>query len=138
MENDRLIIYHKHPTSARVMFFVLNGSICQFDGLPPSSKIVESSISEEGVVDYPEKLIASSKKRLGLSDNILEIEKTFQAIVQSSASTVKVYLAAFTTVDPPREQLADLEGKFISITEARSLPSIEIELLGLAYSFLMD
>ncbi len=138
MENDRLIMYHKHPTSARVMFFVLNGSVCQFDGLPPSSKIVESSISEEGVVEYPETLIARSKKRLGLSDNILEIEKTFQAIVKSSALTLNIYLASFTTVDPPREQLADLGGKFISITEARSLPSVEVELLGLAYSFLMD
>ncbi len=138
MENNRLIMYHKHSTSARITFLVLNGSVCHFDGLPPSSKIVDSKISEDRVVDYPENLIASSKKRLGLSDNILEIEKTFQVNVFCDGLTINVYLAGFTTVDPPSEQLADLGGKFISITEARRLPSVEIELLGLAYSCMMD
>ena len=109
MENNRLIMYHKHPTSAKVTFFLLNGSVCHFDGFPPSAKIVDSSISEEQVVDYPETLLPSSKKRLGLSSNILEIEKTFQASVKSDALTIDVYLAGFTTIDPPYEQLADGE-----------------------------
>ena len=138
VENNRLIMYHKHSTSARVKFFILNGSVCHFDGLPPSAKIVDSSISEEQVVDYPETLLPSSKKRLGLSSNILEIEKTFQASVKSDDLTIDIYLAGFTTIDPPHEQLADLGGKFIGITEARRLPSVEIELLGLAYSWMMD
>ena len=138
MENNRLIMYYKHPTSARVMFYVLNNTVCHFDGLLPSAKIVESNISEEQVVDYPETLIETSKKRLGLSSNILEIEKTFQAIVVDDSIAIDVYLAGFTTIDPPREQLAHLDGKFIAITEARRLPPVEIELLGLAYSWMMD
>ncbi|VEP11971.1 conserved hypothetical protein [Hyella patelloides LEGE 07179] len=138
MENNRLIMYHKQSASARIMFFALNGSVCHFDGLPPKSKIVDSSISEERVVDKSENLITISQGKLGLSSNILEIEKQFLAIAKNEALTFNVYLASFTTVDPPYEQLADLGGKFITLIEARSLPSVEIELLGLAYSFLMD
>ena len=138
MENNRLIMYHKQSASARITFFTLNGSVCHFDGLPPESKIVDSNISEERVVDNSENLITTSKERLGLSSNILEIEKPFLAIAKNEALTFNVYLASFTTVDPPHQQLANLGGKFITLIESRSLPSVEIELLGLAYSFLMD
>lgn len=138
MENNRLIIYHKQSVSARVRFFVLNGSVCHFDGLPPLSKIIDSSIDEDQIVDYPETLIASSTKQLGLSSDILEIEKSFQAIVKTDDLRIEVYIARFTTVDLPTEQVASLGGKFITITEAMRLPSVEIELLRLVYSFLMD
>lgn len=138
MANNRLIMYHKQFTSARILFFALNSSICHFDGLPPESKIVDSSIEGDRVIEYPENLMPNIKERLGLSKDILEIETTFKAIAKSEESESDIYLARFTTLDPPREQLADLGGKFISIIEARSFPSVEVELLGLAYSFLMD
>ncbi|MEM9511003.1 MAG: hypothetical protein AAGA16_25595 [Cyanobacteria bacterium P01_E01_bin.35] len=138
MEKNRFVMYHKQSASARILFFTLNSSICHFNALPTNSKIVESSIEEERVVEYPENLLPSIKKQFSISSNILKIETKFQAIAKSDDSTIAIYLANFTTVDPPREQLAHLGGKFISIIEARSLPSIEVELLGLAYSFLMD
>jgi hypothetical protein len=138
LENNRLIIYHKQSTSARILFFALDGSVCHFGGLPPESQIVESSIEEDRIVDYPETLIAESQKQLELSDNILAIEPNFKAVAKNSDLITNVYLANFTTVDVPREQLAHLEGKFIAITEARRLPAVELELLGLVYTFLMD
>ena len=138
MDNKRLIMYHKQATSARILFFALNGSVCHCDGLPPESKIVDSSIDEDRVIDYPETLIPSIKKRLEISSNILEIEKNFMAIAKSEDLALDIYLACFTTIDPPREQLKHLEGKFITIIEARTFPAIELELLRLAYSFLMD
>ncbi|MEM7760900.1 MAG: hypothetical protein AAF298_22635 [Cyanobacteria bacterium P01_A01_bin.40] len=138
MEKTRFVMYHKQSASARILFYTLNSSICHFEALPADSKIVESSIEEERVVKYPENLLPSIKKRFSISSNILKIETTFQAIAKNDDLTIAIYLINFTTVDPPREQLAHLGGKFISIIEARSLPSIEVELLGLAYSFLMD
>ncbi|MDJ0898038.1 MAG: hypothetical protein QNJ55_04445 [Xenococcus sp. MO_188.B8] len=138
MDNKRLIIYHKQAASARILFFALNGSICHCDGLPPESKIVDNSIEEDRVIDYPETLIPTIKKRLELSSNILEIEKQFIAIAKSKDLTLDIYLARFTTIDPPREQLKHLGGKFIPIVEARTFPAVELELLGLVYSFLMD
>ena len=138
MDNKRLIIYHKQAASARILFFALNGSICHCDGLSPESKIVDNSIEEDRVIDYPETLIPTIKKRLELSSNILEIEKPFIAISKSEDLALDIYLARFTTIDPPREQLKHLGGKFITIVDARTFPAVELKLLGLAYSFLMD
>ena len=120
LDNKRLIIYHKQAASARILFFALNGSVCHCDGLPPESKIVDSSIEEDRVVDYSETLIPIISN------------------VTSKDLAIDIYLACFTTVDPPREQLKHLGGKFIPIVEARIFPAIELKLLGLVYSFLMD
>ena len=138
MDNHRLIIYHKQATSARVLFFALNDSVCHLDGLPPNAKIVDSNIEEDRVIDYPANLIPNITKQLELPSDILEIETTFQAIAQSGDLTFGIYLAGLTTTDPPREQLDRLGGKFMTIIEARTLPALELELLRLAYSFLMD
>ena len=113
MDNKRLIIYHKQAASARILFFALNGSICHCDGLPPESKIVDNSIEEDRVIDYPETLIPTIKKRLELSSNILEIEKQFIAIAKNEDIAIDIYLARFTTIDPPREELKHLGGKWI-------------------------
>lgn len=131
-------MYHKQSTSARILFFALNGSVCHLNALPTDAKIVDSNIEGDQVIEYPKNLMLNVKKQFGISSNILEIETTFQVIANSENLELDIYLAKFTTVDPPREQLAHLGGKFITIIEARPLPSVEVELLGLAYSFLMD
>ena len=120
MNNNRLIIYHKHASSARILFFALNGLFCHCDGLPPESKIVNSSIEEERV-DYPETLITTITKSLEISSNILEIEKTFMAIAKSEDIAINIYLARFTTIDPPDEELKHLE--------SRNALSIEVMLI---------
>ena len=120
LDNNRLIIYHKQAASARILFFALNGSVCHCDGLPPESKIVNSSIEEERV-DYPETLITTITKSLEISSNILEIEKTFMAIAKSEDIAINIYLARFTTIDPPDEELKHLE--------SRNALSIEVMLI---------
>ncbi|MEM7590877.1 MAG: hypothetical protein AAF383_05060 [Cyanobacteria bacterium P01_A01_bin.83] len=75
---------------------------------------------------------------MAISEDILELKTTFQAIAKANDTTVTIYLVNFNTEDPPHEQLAHLGGKFMSIIEARSSTPIESELLGLVYSFLME
>ncbi|MFB2878316.1 hypothetical protein [Floridanema aerugineum] len=137
MPNARFILYHKHPTSARVLFLRLNGTVCQFDGLPPGTKVAESSL--EGVVATGlDEAIAYNEQKLGLASGSLKIETEFWAKVDSPEDAINVYLAEFTATDPPHEQMAELEGKFIALAEGRRLDPTELELLRLVYSFLMD
>ena len=138
MDNNRFILYHKQATSARLLFFALNGSVCHFDSLPPDSKIVDSNLDQEQVVAYPEDFIPKIKEKLAIYEDIVELETAFEAIAKADDKTIAIYLVKLNTEDPPHEQLDHLEGKFISIIEARSLAPIESELLGLVYSFLMD
>ncbi|MFB2934779.1 hypothetical protein ACE1B6_05825 [Aerosakkonemataceae cyanobacterium BLCC-F154] len=137
MPNTRFILYHKQATSARVLFLRLNGTVCQFDGLPESSQVVESSLEGEVVTGLDE-AIAHAEQKLNLATGSLKIETEFWAKVDSPETPINVYLAQFTTTDAPHQEIADLEGKFIAITEGRSLPPVELELLRLVYSFLMD
>ncbi|MFB2836388.1 hypothetical protein [Floridanema evergladense] len=137
MPNNRFILYHKHPTSAKLLFLRLNNTVCQFDGLPSESQVVESSL--EGVVATGlDEAIAHIEQKLTLSAGTLKIEPEFWAKVDSVADTINVYLVEFTTTDPPGEKMEELEGKFIALAEGRRLGPIELELLRLVYSFLMD
>lgn len=137
MTNTRFILYHKHPTSAKLQFLRLNDTVCQFDGLPPGGKVVESSL--EGVVATGlDEAIAHIEQKLGLANGNLNVETEFWAKVDSSEDATNVYLAEFTATDPPHQQMAEIEGKFIALAEGRRLEPVELELLRLVYSFLMD
>ncbi|GET43841.1 hypothetical protein [Microseira wollei] len=138
MEDSRLIVYHKQGYSARTLFLRLNDTVCHPKGLPSLSQVCESHIEEGQTVTYPSTLIADTEKQLGLSSGMLEIEGEFEAEVDAPESPIHVYLARCTTTDPPYQQIENSAGKFIALTEARSLPPAELELLRLAYSFVMD
>jgi hypothetical protein len=135
---SRLMMYHKQATSARTLFLRRNVTVCHLDSLPSESKVLNCQMEEGKTVSYPSTLVADVEQQLGLPSGILKIETDFQAQVDTPDSQINVYLAEFTTTDAPHQQVADIEGKLIAITEARSLPPIELELLKLAYSFLMD
>ena len=138
LSDRRLILFHKHPSSARTLFLRLNETICQFDGISTTSRVVEKHLGEDQVKEDLSELLTDAEQRLGMSSGTLEIDRNFNVIIENSDSPIQVYLARFTTLDPPEEQLAEQGGKFIAITEARRLPSTELELLRLAYSAIMD
>jgi hypothetical protein len=142
MQQARLILYHKQATSARILFLRWHGTVCHGNGLPPASQVIASTLELEEeqrqVKLPPATFIPEVEQQLGLTDIPLEIDGEFQATVEGGGESIEIYLAHFTTTDPPYEQIAAIEGKFIAITEARSLAPAELELLRLVYSFLMD
>ena len=140
MEKDRVILYHKQPTSAKISFLRLNGTVCQWGGLPSGAKMVSCQIEddEQPTTPAPKDLISTIEQQLKLTPGILTLETPFQAIVAAEDDEFNVYLAGFTTTDAPHEQVAEIEGKLIAVTEARRLPPVELELLKQVYAFLMD
>ena len=136
MSSDhRLILYHKHPSSGRTLFLRLDKTICQFEGIYSTSRVVEKHLGEDQVTEDHSELLTDAEQRLGISQGSLEIDNV---IIDDSDTPIQVYLARFTTLDAPEEQLVERGGKFIAITEARRLPPNELELLRLAYSAIMD
>lgn len=136
-ENARLIMYHKHHTSARTLFLKLNDTICAFSPLPSLSQINDSHV-QLPVVIHPAALIAHAEKLMGLENGLLEIDNQFQEQIDVSQGPITVYLARFTSVDPPHELVAMSEGRFIALTEARQIPPTELELLRRAYAAIME
>ena len=138
LSDNRLILFHKHPSSGRTLFLRLGETICQFDGISAASGVVEKHIGENQMKENPSELLMDAEKRLEMSRGSLEIDRDFDVIIDDSDTPIQIYLARFTALDAPEEQLAERGGKFIAITEARHLPPTELELLRLAYSAIMD
>lgn len=140
MGNSFVILYHKQPTSARILFLRLDGTVCQLGGLPTGAKIISCHTEDEAeaITPPPENLITTVEEQLKFTQGTLALDAPFQAIVAAEANQFNVYLARFTSTDAPDEAVADIEGKLIAVTEARTLPPIELELLKQVYAFLMD
>ena len=141
MSKNRLIFYHKQNTSARLRFLKFaNGSICAFHPLPALSQLLDSSIDadDEGkVIEHPAHLLQEAADRLGLALESLKVHGGYHVNVDTCNGPVKVYLAELNTIDPPFQVAADMNAEFIDLTQARNLAIVELELLRLAYEFVM-
>ncbi|MGB0684388.1 MAG: hypothetical protein ACPGOV_16910 [Magnetovibrionaceae bacterium] len=131
---DRLLCYHKQPTSARTRFLVLEGgSVLSPEPLPDLASLT-------GDVDpAPEAaspLIADMADRLGLPTGSLVVdrEEDIACSVDIPDGPATIHIARFTTQDPPIKEAETLGGKFIELTQARRLlPDVELELLRRVY-----
>ncbi|NJL82697.1 MAG: hypothetical protein HC890_06575 [Chloroflexaceae bacterium] len=76
-EPDRLVIYHKHPSSGRTLFLRLNGSICHFERLSPAAQVIETESDE--TMECPSALMEEAEAKLGLTPDLLIIHGNFAA-----------------------------------------------------------
>jgi hypothetical protein len=137
MSKTRLIMYHKHNTSARLRFLKLSyGGVCGFEPLPTLSQLLDEK-PEEFVRAHPAPLASEAEQRLGMVTGELEAEGEYQAYVEVPDGVVQVYLARFTSIDPPFEMAAAQGGEFVDLPQARNLPQVELELLRKAYETIM-
>jgi hypothetical protein len=58
--------------------------------------------------------------------------------VDVAGGPIEVYLARFTQIDPPFDELASLGGEFIILTQGRNLVPAELEMLRMAYECVME
>jgi len=138
----RLILFHKHRSSARTVFLRhSSGSIIAPDPLPFLSSIIDEeepeTLPEAQVIHHPAALAHAYCVGLGLDPDILTVEGEFQGQVETPAGTVMVYLARFTCIDPPRTQFDAWGGRFCAITELRGGHPAEMALLQRAYVTIM-
>lgn len=135
--DPRLIMLHKHKSSARIRFLLLEGgTICGFAPLPPLAVLMDEREASK-VAPHPGALVHGAETRLGLPAGSLEAMGDFHVMVDVAGGPVSVFLAAFTTLDPPFRAAEYVGGRFIELTEARMLPPTELQLLRLAYEYLM-
>ncbi|MDD2816126.1 MAG: hypothetical protein PHP00_10390 [Thiotrichaceae bacterium] len=137
LSDARVLIYHKHPTSARTVFLRLNNSVCLFEPLPELSQLLEVPV-DSPVLIHPAPLLTAAEQFFGMNSGALEWDKEFHAQLDVPHGLVAVFLARCKLMDPPRELVAEKAAKFIALTEARGLPPVELELLRRAYSVIME
>ncbi len=136
----RLIIFHKHPVSARTRFLKLAyGGICGFEPLPKLAQVLDDERleKEDNVIKHPATLINAAEQELKLDAGSLQIAGEYFERVDVPHATIHVYLAGIGGHDTPDELLQENGAKFHLITEMRGLPPAEMELLHRAYTAIL-
>ncbi|RCX32019.1 hypothetical protein [Thioalbus denitrificans] len=137
MIDSRIILFHTQATSARTRFLRLPGAtVCGFEPLPPGAELLAEG-SGGKVALHPGAAVRDAELRLGLPVGSLEAEGEYLANVQAGSGPVTVFLARFTTIDPPFAAAAAAGAEFIDLTAARGLPALELELLRRAYELIL-
>jgi hypothetical protein len=130
----RLIMYHKQSTSARTRFLRLPyGGVCGFAALPEEAAIEEGGGISPKVVTHPALVLREAEIRLGLPSGSLEMEPGFRCEIAAGEERTEVFLARFTSIDPPFATAQAQGGSFIDLTQARGLARVELELLRRSY-----
>lgn len=135
--DTRLVLFHKQGTSARTRFLRFADSLLAFAPLPEGAVLRSESEPQGAVLTHPAPVLKQAEEALGLPPGSLAAETEFSAMVDTPQGEVQILLAGFTTIDPPFVAATDAGGRFVAITEARGLPSIELELARRAYTTIL-
>jgi len=136
----RLILVHKQSTSARTRFLRVGNNVVLPRALPGQSVLVEDgqNVEDSDVVCHPTVVMNTILQTLGLDCDDVVLETEFKGSVKTPDGLVPVYLARFTSIDPPQAQAEKIGGHFIAITEARDLAPIQLDMVRQVYTYIME
>ena len=138
-ENTRLILFHKHPVSARMHFlYFQHGGVCAFNPLHKLASIVdEDTENQDEVVLHPTTISSWAERQLNLESGALQVETEFRECVEVPKGRITVYLAGFKGYEMPDEAMCRNSAKFISLMECVGIAPVEMLLLQKAYGVIM-
>jgi hypothetical protein len=132
----RVILYHKQATSARTRFLKFDsGTVCAFDPLPMPAAVLDEDNSS--TINHPAAILKDAERRLSLPAGSLKAQGEYHQMVEVPGETVQIILSEITTMDPPFVEAEQAGASFIDLTQARGLPSVELELLRSAYELVL-
>lgn len=138
MQHSRLIMHHTQAASGRTRFVKMShGGVSAFEPLPVPAQLMDE-VPGESVVSHPAQLVNEAEQHLGMKSGSLEVDSNFQAWVDVAHGPIQVFLARFTSIDPPFAEVENLGGEFINLTDARQLVPAELEMLRRAYECVME
>ena len=137
----RIMLYHSQRTSARTLFLRhASGSVIAPEPLPLLAEVLDDPAQDVDALRiflHPATVAHDYCRQRGLPVNLLQADGDFLELVTTPDATFPVYLARFTTIDPPRELFAAPLEKFCAITELRGVHPAEMSLLQRAYQAIM-
>ena len=143
-DNTRLILFHKHPMSARMHFLYFpHGGVCAFKPLPRLAAIIEQSkVGQKGAKDtecmiHPSTISNWGATQLGLKSGVLQVETEFYERIEVPNREITVYLAGFKGHEPPANELDQFGARLVSLMECVGIAPVEMLLLQKAYGVIM-
>jgi hypothetical protein len=141
-DTTRLILFHKHPMSARMHFLYFkyddrHGGVCAFKPLPKLAAPVEMPNRGSDFVLHPAAVKAWGEQQLGLRSVSLQMEPEFCEYVEVPNGEITVYLAGFEGYELPTFGIQQHDARFISLMECIGIAPVEMLLLQRAYGVIM-
>ncbi|MCE1172604.1 MAG: hypothetical protein LWW84_15005 [Azovibrio sp.] len=136
LPTPRMLLLHKQKTSGRLRYLRLPAGMLLLTPLPEGAQLQPPDCHPETHV-LPAGFLLEAEAYLGLPPGSIEGAAEFSAWVASPEGDIPVLLAYFTTIDPPFAAAETRDGRFITITEARGLPQVELELMRRAYEHVL-
>jgi hypothetical protein len=139
MNDVRFILYHKQSTSGRTRFFrFAHGGVCGFVGLPTLVQVLDPEERPvSSIVPHPAALLTHIQRQLELQASDLQIDHEYREQVDAPNGIINIYLAHFTTIDPPFATAEKHGGRFTELAQSRDLSRPELELLRRAYQLIL-
>ena len=139
IKNTRLILFHKHPASARLHFLRFDyGSVCGFKPLPKLASIINNdTVTDTGLVIHPSTIANWGEQQLDLQCGDLNSETEFCVRVEVPHDEITVYLAGFKGYEMPYDKVETHSAKFVNMMECIGIPPVEMLLLQKAYKVIM-
>lgn len=136
-DRNRVILCHFDNYSAASFFARFGTSVLAPNPLPECAGPIAppSEITEKHA---PESVMQALCAHYGFDPEELAIASGFQEWMGSDAGPIRIHLARFTDLDPPRETLEPHGAVFKPISELRSSPMIELNLLRSAFNLVMS
>jgi len=142
--NIRLILFHKHPVSAKLHFVrFAYGGVCGFEPLPKLSALIESncestneSKTPESVI-HPNTILRWAEQHLQLQSDTLQAELEYCEQVEVPNETITVYLAGFSGYEMPDATLSRYDARFVTLMECIGIAPVDMLLLQKAYRVIM-
>ena len=144
-ETTRLILFHKHPMSARMHFLYFQyddrrGGVCAFKPLPRLAALLDGpKVKTEGseFILHPAAIKTWGERQLALESTSLQMEPEFCEQVEVPNGEITVYLAGFEGYELPVAGLQEHGARFISLMECIGVAPVEMLLLQRAYGVIM-
>lgn len=139
-QHCRIILFHKHGTSARTRFLRLaENSVCGFTPLPTLAQVMDELDTPPNppVETHPAIKIKEAAEYLQLPLSAFELESEYTMWVDAPGGAIRVLLVRLTDIDPPFDAAEAIGARFIDLTQARDLPAVELLLLRKAYEVVL-
>lgn len=130
----RVLVCHKHGTSARLRFLVpMHGGVCLPWRLPSLSVFADTS-SDQVIVDtHPALILQSLQTTLNLSTELFVVPG-FRVCMEIPGALIPIYLVALSSHDIPAAPTAL---RWIELPDSITMPWLDREILRQAYEFLI-
>jgi len=139
-QHCRIILFHKHGTSARTRFLrFADDTVCGFAPLPQLAAIIDDADTppQPQVETHPAMKLKEAAERLQLPAKAFELESDYNMWVDAPGGAIRILLVRFTDIDPPFAAAEAIGAHFIDLTQARDLAAVELLLLRRAYEVVL-